>query len=116
MNYRGYELNQTSGACPEAYDVVSEEDDEVVAKLRLRFGHFTADIHGLVVYEAYVDGDGLFAPGERDTQLKAALDAVYKALNPEDVDDLKRRCQRLINEDGDHEDIDIVARALLERL
>jgi hypothetical protein len=75
-------LVQTCDACPEQYDVF--EGDELVGYLRLRHGHFRAHYggyDGVVVYEAYPRGDGIFEPGERDYHLekaKAALLAQHR--------------------------------------
>ena len=74
-------LVQTCGACPEQYDVY--RDGEVVGYLRLRHGHFTAqlfDPNGPLVYESTPRGDGIFEDDERDEYLRLAVNAVQRAL------------------------------------
>ena len=68
-------LVQTCTACPEQYDVFDDNGGQI-GYLRLRHGHFTAQIDGpggAVVYEANPQGDGIFEPDERDEYLTAAL-------------------------------------------
>ena len=66
-----YTLEETCGACPEAYDVYL--DGECVANLRLRHGCFTARVGEQEVYEAYPEGDGIFDFDERDFYIYTAL-------------------------------------------
>ena len=73
-------LVMTCGACPEQYDVMRGE--ETVGYLRLRHGHFTANLwgpSGPQVYQAKTIGDGIFDETERDEQLAAALTALAAA-------------------------------------
>jgi len=73
----GYELELTSTACPEQYDVF--KDSKMVGYLRLRHGYFSAEVPdcgGKLVYEANPDGDGSFYDNERDNYLTAAIYAI----------------------------------------
>jgi len=72
-------LVETCGACPEQYDVFSE--DKQVAYYRLRHGYFRVDVPicgGETIYEAYPNGDGIFESDEREFYLKKAEQAVKK--------------------------------------
>jgi hypothetical protein len=74
----GYHLQQTCGACPEQYDVF-DNNDKQVAYLRLRHGHFRADVpdhKGETVYSADPEGDGCFLESERVKYLTEAILAV----------------------------------------
>ena len=74
----GYHLQQTCGACPEQYDVF-DNNDKQVAYLRLRHGHFradVADVTGETVYSASPKGDGCFLEDERVKYLTEAILAV----------------------------------------
>lgn len=71
-------LVQTCGGCPEQYDACI--GDKVVGYLRLRHGYFYAECYGQLVYEAYPDGDGLFACYERKNYLNAAKQAILLKL------------------------------------
>lgn len=76
----GFELVQTSSACPEQYDVFKE--GQQVAYLRLRNGFFTCEVPdcgGKLVYEVQPEGDGIFEPHERERYLTEALQAVLAA-------------------------------------
>lgn len=75
-------LVQTSGACPEQYDIF-DESEELVGYLRLRHGHFTAQALNVsvdVVYSASTKGDGIFESDEREYHLGRALTEIAKAL------------------------------------
>lgn len=70
-------LIRTCTAAPEQYDVIN--DGIQIGYLRLRHGHFTAQVHGPhgpVVYEANTIGDGIFDPNEREMHLRNALGAI----------------------------------------
>ncbi len=69
------------GMCPEQYDVFNGE--KKVAYLRLRHGHFRADVGVEIVYTAYPEGDGSFYDEERDKYLNEAIDAIDDYLNSE---------------------------------
>lgn len=79
-----YRLDQTSGACPEAYDIFDREGDVCIGKMRLRHGYFTVRVYGPgeddTVYETSVKGDGLFESDERDHHIQAGLRAVDAAM------------------------------------
>ena len=87
------ELIQTSGACPEQYDLVKH--GKTIAYFRLRHGDFSVecpDVGGTVVYEAQTRGDGSFWDDEeRRIELaygRAAVVAHYAAPaapSPEDA-------------------------------
>lgn len=77
-------LDMTCGACPEQYDAFYR--GAMVGYLRLRHGWFYAAVLtsdgdiGEHVFEAETEGDGMFAPHERDgflEQAKAAIAAHY---------------------------------------
>ena len=79
MKILGYDLEQTCSACPEQYDVYL--DGKQVGYLRLRHGHFTAEVPdagGEEVYESKPDGDGLFTFEEREGELTKAIEAIDK--------------------------------------
>lgn len=81
----GYQLKMTSSACPEQYDVL-DSHGEMVGYLRLRHGHFRADVPdcgGETVYEAEPEGDGLFAEHERARYLAEAVAAIHRYLEQE---------------------------------
>lgn len=80
---RKFQLKQTCGACPEAYDVFF--DGETIGSLRLRHGGFRADYQGETVYSALVSGDGLFDPDERTKYLNLACMAIDEAMNEGDA-------------------------------
>lgn len=72
-----YTLVRTSTACPEQYDVYV--GIQKVGYLRLRHGHFTAQLDGPdgeQVYTASPEGDGIFEHQERDRYLREALAAI----------------------------------------
>lgn len=78
MEILGYKLEQTCGACPEQYDVYLGENK--VGYLRLRHGHFTAEVPdsgGELVFEDNPRGDGCFCHDERETYLTAAILAIH---------------------------------------
>lgn len=79
----GYRLICTCQACPEQYDVFDDETGVQVGYLRLRHGHFRADLRycgGDCVYSADTIGDGVFDDKERMPQLKQAVKAIKKGL------------------------------------
>ena len=82
MEINGFNLIETCGACPEQYDVMLGE--KKVGYLRLRHGYFRADYPGCggrTVYEAYPEGDGIFAGyEERMLHLTEAVNAIERAL------------------------------------
>lgn len=120
-----YHLQETCGACPEAYDVSREGDrDNVIGKLRLRHGYFRATCYGDEVLETgECRGDGIFHSDERDKFLTMGVEAIHNKLcpPPERVhvsdEELRRLCHRIIGEcTTDIQDFVTVAEALLERL
>lgn len=77
LSINGYRLEMTSCACPEQYNVF--KDNIQVGYLRLRHGHFRADVPdcgGETVYSAFTAGDGVFDDTERMPQLTAAIQAI----------------------------------------
>lgn len=71
-------LVQTCNACPEQYDVLNGEGQEV-GYMRLRHGYFAAYAYGAwgpVVYEAQTEGDGAFEDSERGLHLGLGLAAI----------------------------------------
>ena len=77
----GYTLKLTSFACPEQYDVFAA-NNEMVGYLRLRHGHFRADVPdcgGETVYDASPKGDGMFENDERIEELTKAVKAIHNA-------------------------------------
>ncbi len=79
-------LIQTCGACPEQYDVFTE-DEMKVGYLRLRHGYFSArypNSSGIEVYGSETVGDGSFiSEEERKLHLKRAKKAIKKELKKE---------------------------------
>lgn len=82
----GYIFVRTCFACPEQYDVYLGKQQ--VAYVRLRHGRVYAsnpDVGGKVVYQAYPEGDGIFASDEeRDyhlNQIVKALDYEQRQLD-----------------------------------
>ncbi len=74
-----YDLSKTCSMFPEQYDVF--RNSEKVGYLRLRGGWFYAespDVDGVLVYEAYPNGEGCFQDGERDFYLCEAIKAIDK--------------------------------------
>ena len=70
------------GCCPEQYDVFDGEKE--VGYLRLRHGHFRAELtehnhENKVVYRAEPKGDGSFYDDEREQYLTAAVQAIDAA-------------------------------------
>jgi hypothetical protein len=81
MNIMGYELIETSCACPEQYDVL--KDGKLVGYLRLRHGFFQANYPnccGTTVYTANTKGDGIFHPSEREMHLRLAITAIDECV------------------------------------
>lgn len=79
----GYRLICTCPACPEQYEVFSEETKQQVGYLRLRHGLFRADYPecgGETVYDTETNGDGMFDDDERMPQLKKAVAALQEAI------------------------------------
>lgn len=75
----------TCGACPEQYDVVDENDNKI-AYLRLRHGHFRAEYpynDGKIVFQSMPNGDGVFEVEERPIHIGNALLAIKKAIAEE---------------------------------
>ena len=78
----GFRLVCTSPACPEQYDVFDSTGNKV-GYLRLRHGHFRADVPdcgGETVYRSSTKGDGTFLEGERESELRNALLAIKNKL------------------------------------
>lgn len=79
MKIGNYNFLMTSFACPEQYDVV-DDSGEMRGYVRLRGGWLYCscpDVGGDIVYEAYPDGDGLFASDEeRDIHLRNIAECV----------------------------------------
>lgn len=80
----GYRLKQTCFACPEQYDVFSEETDELVGFMHLRYGYFYAEAlkpERTSVYSANPKmSDGTFHPEERQRYLTEAVGALDRYL------------------------------------
>lgn len=80
LSTNGFRLKQTCFGCPEQYDVY-DSDEIRVAYLHLRNGYFYAQVGGVVVYDAYPRGDGLFDDDqERFLHLNRAVEAVQSYL------------------------------------
>ncbi len=82
VNTQSFKLKKTCNAAPELYEVFNQEDEQV-AVLRLRWGHFTAmvpDDGGTVVYKANPIGISSFVDEERQEYLDKALAAVERDL------------------------------------
>lgn len=80
----GFEIRNTSSACPEQYDVL--KDGEQVAYYRLRHGQFTVDCpdwSGKTIYAIDTLGDGIFDPVERLSVLSAAMRMVIMRIEEE---------------------------------
>lgn len=74
----GYRLICTCAACPEQYDV-QDSTGQQMGYLRLRHGHFRADVPdcgGETVYESTPKGDGIFEDDERMIELTNAVRAI----------------------------------------
>jgi len=74
----GHTLRCTCPACPEQYDVLDAAGQKV-GYLRLRHGHFRADVPacgGETVYSAKTKGDGMFDDDEREQELTKAVEAI----------------------------------------
>lgn len=70
----------TCTACPEQYEVLDGQGNEV-AYLRLRHGHYTVsvpDVGGEVIYEAFPQGDGMFDDDERLKYLEESVNHIQK--------------------------------------
>lgn len=83
----GLEIKNTSGACPEQYDVF--KDGKQVGYLRLRWGGFRVDYPdagGETIYEADPIGDGVFDEHERLIYLTKAMRSILKRLEDERID------------------------------
>ena len=80
------DLEQTCGACPEAYNVIF--DGNHIGNLRLRHGYFSATMKdGAVVYESNPNGDGIFTMDERETELTKAKEAMIMYIVVEGICD-----------------------------
>jgi hypothetical protein len=80
---RGITLKLGCGACPEQYDAV-DKDGNQVGYLRLRHGRFTVecpDIGGERVLSASTDGDGMFEEHERRSYLELAITLILAWAN-----------------------------------
>lgn len=78
MNADDIDLYKTCGACPEQYDALGPDGNQV-GYLRLRHGSFTVecpDCGGELVYSARPNGDGVFEDDEREIYLSAAKEAI----------------------------------------
>ncbi len=70
----------TCPACPEQYDAYYK--GEIIGYLRLRHGYFRVEylcVNGVIVYDSYPIGDGIFEDSERKKHLKKARKAIFKA-------------------------------------
>ena len=74
----GYGIKKTCSACPEQYEVW--KDGKEVGYLRLRHGHFTAEVTSfdpsVLVYGTDTLGDGTFFESERDIHLRNAINKI----------------------------------------
>lgn len=78
VEIEGLKLVCTCAACPEQYDVFNAAGTQI-GYLRLRRGHFRADVPdvgGETVYEADTKGDGVFETEERILHLTAAVQKI----------------------------------------
>ena len=73
-------LINTCFACPEQYDLINIDTDEIVAYYRLRHSYFfvsVPDVSGEIIYHARTEGDGLFLnEAERFYHFSNALKAL----------------------------------------
>lgn len=77
MTLNNIDLELTCGACPEQYDAFFM--GRQVGYLRLRHGWFYVQcptVGGETVYESTPQGDGIFEPDERETELDKATKAI----------------------------------------
>lgn len=76
----GYRLVMTCTGCPEQYEVLDSQGNEV-AYLRLRHGHYTVsvpDFRGEVIYEAFPQGGGMFDDDERLKYLEESIKHIQR--------------------------------------
>ena len=76
----GYRLVRTCGACPEQYDVLDSQGNQV-AYLRLRHGSYIVsapDVGGKVIYQAFPQGDGFFDDDERVKYLEESIKNIQR--------------------------------------
>lgn len=72
-------LVQSSGACPEQYEMLYNDDE--IALLHLRYGHFRVfNSRDQILYEAYPAGDDVFENNEREFYLTMGQLAVLEHL------------------------------------
>lgn len=83
MKIDEFDIVETCSACPEQYEIYTE--NKLVGTMRLRHGLFTAQLFDCeeYVYQASPNGDGCFSTDERDYFLKEAINSVRLALNRE---------------------------------
>jgi hypothetical protein len=76
-----YTTVETSGACPEQYDVFL--DERKVGRMRLRGGYFYAEVGTETVFECHPKGDGMFDADERDHYMHEAIRRIDMEVDPE---------------------------------
>lgn len=79
-----YNFIQTTGSCPEQYEVFDKDGDHV-CYVRLRWGCLTAefpDLGGILIYDAKI-GDGLTGCFESNEQRIAELKNIANRLDKE---------------------------------
>lgn len=83
MNVDDIVLYKTCDACPEQYDALGPDGNQI-AYLRLRHGSFTVecpDVGGELIYSVCPDGDGVFCDYEREGYLSDAKAAIASFYN-----------------------------------
>lgn len=73
-----FQLVQTCGACPEAYDVMF--NGEEIGDMYLRHDSFTVTYQGRTVYAVQPRGDGIFEYEEREHYLNQGKLAILQCL------------------------------------
>lgn len=82
MIIKDLHFHETSCACPEQYDVV-DDDGNQVGYVRLRYGHLTCQFPyngGEKIYEADI-GDGWIGSFKSESQRKYHLNAIAEAIH-----------------------------------
>lgn len=85
-------LENTCGACPEQYDLISLIDNKQIAYFRLRWGDFRVDVPtcgGKTIYSKWFDDGfkGSFREEEREEELIKAIRVVIENLRKENDDE-----------------------------
>lgn len=103
-SYYGLTLKNTCYACPEQYDVFYE--GTLCGYMRLRHGWFRTEYYktpedcenycGVVVYECYPKGDGIFMNDEREEHLKKGAKEIVKRMRDGEMNsELKEQLEEI---------------------